>query len=51
MLLFLRCSVLIETYWNVKILYSLGTLPIIMRINRNILECKVPIVLEMKGED
>ena len=33
--------VLIETYWNVKILYSLGTLPTIMRINRNILECKV----------
>ena len=49
MLLFLRCSVLIETYWNVKILYSLGTLPIIMRINRNILECKVVILADTCG--
>ena len=34
-----RCGVLIETYWNVK-LYPFSPPFSLLRINRNILECK-----------
>ena len=38
--------VLIETYWNVK-MQLLSTLKAVMRINRNILECKIMIFHKM----
>ena len=37
-------DVLIETYWNVKALFWLA-LAAVFSINRNILECKVALIL------
>ena len=47
--LFRRVHVLIETYWNVKVNPS-GVLSISrLRINRNILECKVIFAVGIRG--
>ena len=35
-----KASVLIETLWNVKQVVSREYLPLVLRINRNIVECK-----------